>query len=392
MPRKYPGIAKRSVYTSNTAARRDEPGGFFYLNTRSRSGQFRSLQFFAGRDTLLRGGILMDGTRVRICDIAQELGVSTATVSNVIHGKTGKVSPETVRQVQALLEKRQYIPSMAGVLLARNTSKIIGVVICDHEKYEGRPLEDPFLAAALNALNREIRQAGYFLMVRTAADTEEIVRLASMWNMDGLVIIGFCEQDYRTLRSAMRIPFVVYDGDDAEPDRYYNLVIDDFDGGYQAGQHLKRLGHRKALCLSDNLEHVDLERIRGFEAGFGPAEHWLIPLAAEERSGFYEANLEKLRQFTAVFAVSDFYAAELMQLLQARGVEIPRELSVMGFDDGPICRWCRPALTTIRQDAALRARLAVEKLRQLRTEQGTGGTVRIPVQLVVRESTGAACH
>ena len=135
---------------------------------------------------------------------------------------------------------------------------------------------------------------------------------------------------------------------------------------------------------------MDLERIRGFEAGFGPAEHWLIPLAAEERSGFYEANLEKLRQFTAVFAVSDFYAAELMQLLQARGVEIPRELSVMGFDDGPICRWCRPALTTIRQDAALRAGLAVEKLRQLRSEQGTGGTVRIPVQLVVRESTGAA--
>ena len=332
----------------------------------------------------------MDGERVRICDIARELGVSTATVSKVIHGKTGRVSPETVRRVQALLEQRQYIPSMAGVLLARNASKIIGVVICDHEKYEARPLEDPFLAASLNALSREVQQAGYFLMVRLARDPEEIVRLASMWNMEGLVIVGFCEQDYCTLRSAMRIPFVVYDGDDTAPERYYNLVIDDFDGGFQAGQHLKDLGHRKALCLSDNLEHVDLERIRGFEAAFGPAACWQIPLAAEERERFYEEKLEQLRQFTAVFAVSDFYAAELMQFLQGHGVELPGEISVVGFDDGPICRWCRPALTTIRQDASLRARLAMEKLRQLKSGSESGGTVRIPVQLVERASTGPA--
>ena len=63
--------------------------------------------------------------RVRICDIAEELGLSTATVSNVIHGKTNKVSDETVQRVTALLEERQYIPSMAGVLLARNSSKIV---------------------------------------------------------------------------------------------------------------------------------------------------------------------------------------------------------------------------------------------------------------------------
>ena len=72
--------------------------------------------------------------RVRICDIAQELGVSTATVSNVLHGKTKKVSDETVRRVQRALEQWQYIPSMAGILLAQNASRIIGVVVHDHEK------------------------------------------------------------------------------------------------------------------------------------------------------------------------------------------------------------------------------------------------------------------
>ena len=63
----------------------------------------------------------MGEKRVRICDIVGELGLSTATVSNVLHGKTEKISDETVKRVQALLEERQYIPSMAGILLAQNS-------------------------------------------------------------------------------------------------------------------------------------------------------------------------------------------------------------------------------------------------------------------------------
>ena len=82
----------------------------------------------------------MEEQRVRISDIAQELGVSTATVSNVIHGKTKKISDKTVQRVMALLEQRQYIPNMAGILLAQNSSKIIGVFVNDHEKYEGHTL------------------------------------------------------------------------------------------------------------------------------------------------------------------------------------------------------------------------------------------------------------
>ena len=87
--------------------------------------------------------------RVRICDIAKELGLSTAIVSNVIHGKTNKVSDETVQRVTALLEKRRYIPSMAGILLARNSSGIIGVFVNDHPKYAGHTLRDGFLASVL---------------------------------------------------------------------------------------------------------------------------------------------------------------------------------------------------------------------------------------------------
>lgn len=128
--------------------------------------------------------------RVRICDIAEELGLSTATVSNVIHGKTNKVSDETVQRVTALLEKRQYIPSMAGILLAQNSSGIIGVFVNDHPKYAGHTLHDGFIAASLDALSTEIEAGGQFMMVKKAQCAGEVVRFASMWNMDGIVMIG----------------------------------------------------------------------------------------------------------------------------------------------------------------------------------------------------------
>ena len=101
---------------------------------------------------------MKENKRVRIIDIAEELGVSTATVSNVIHGKTKKISKETVKRVEKLLEEREYIPNMAGILLARNDSGIVGVVIHDHPKYEGHLLEDPFIASSLNGLSSEIEK------------------------------------------------------------------------------------------------------------------------------------------------------------------------------------------------------------------------------------------
>ena len=87
-------------------------------------------------------GIDMAQNRVRIVDVADALGLSTATVSKVIHGKTEKISDETVKRVQQELESSGYIPNMAGILLARNNSRIIGVVVNDNIKYEESILEN----------------------------------------------------------------------------------------------------------------------------------------------------------------------------------------------------------------------------------------------------------
>lgn len=358
----------------------------------------------------------MNQKRTRIIDIAEELGVSTATVSNVIHGKTKKISDETVRRVQELLEEREYIPSMAGILLAQNDSRIIGVVVNDHEKYESHVLEDAFIASSLNYLSAEIEKAGYFMMVKTTTKWDEIVRFASMWNLEGMVVIGFCEQDYQKVRDAIRIPFVVYDGYFEAPRRICNLTIDHYNGGFQVGEHFRKLGHRRVLCVSDNQICMDLERYEGFCEGFCGfqgkkkmtkqsseedgryharesidriADFMQVPMNHEERRRFYEEQLESLKGYTAVFAVSDYYAIDLMRFLQGHGVRIPEDISIAGFDDVPLCKMVLPSLTTVKQDGKQRARLAIAKLQELKEGAEEGGTVRLPVMLAVRQSTRA---
>lgn len=329
----------------------------------------------------------METRRTTIRDIADALGLSTATVSNVIHGKTKKVSEETVRRVEALLEERQYIPSMAGILLARNDSRIIGVVVNDHEKYEGRVLEDFFVSASINHLSTYIEKNGQFMMVKKTGNPEEIIRFASMWNLDGLVLLGFCDQDYLYLRSHMRIPFVVYDGYCPDTAGLFNITIDNFDGGFQVGRHFRQRGCSRALCIADNSVCVDQERWEGFRAGFGEgAQRRLVPMGKEKRWEFYDAHREELCSFPAVFAVSDAYAIDLMQYFRSRGIR-PEDFSLAGFDDTSMCALVTPALSSVSQDLEKRARLAIEKLRELKDGVLTQGGARLPVKLIVRESS-----
>ncbi len=297
----------------------------------------------------------MENGRVRIIDIAEELGLSTATVSNVIHGKTNKMSGETVKRVQQLLEDRQYIPSMAGILLAQNDSKIIGVVINNHEKYEGHTLEDQFISASVNALAKEIEQAGRFLMLKVTDKWNEIPKFASMWNMEGMVLIGYCEQDYKKLREQMHIPFVVYDGYMESSGNLVNIEVNHFDGGVQVGRYLKSRGHSVVLCISDNDICMDMERFMGLKSEIPAAELMVIPMEQESRIIFYMKHLEKIKNYTAVFAVSDYYAMDFIQFLKNVGVSVPEEISVVGFDNVRECEKFVPALTTIKQDYQQRA-------------------------------------
>ena len=329
--------------------------------------------------------------KVRIIDIADELGVSTATVSNVIHGKTKKISDRTVRRVQEKLEERGYIPNMAATLLAQNSSRIIGVVINDHKKYEGRVLTDPFVASAVNDLADEIDHSGYFMMIKKTTDLMAAVKFASMWNMVGMVILGFCDHEYQELRSRVHIPFVVYDGYFENRGRICNLQLDDWDGGRQVGEYLRNLGHGRVLCVADNQECMDRQRYEGLCGGLGVrADLMIIPMGKEERGRYYQEHFERLRGYSAIFAVSDYYAVDLIRFLRNAGVKIPDDISVVGFDDSELCE--QVSLTSVRQDYRARAQMAIRLLKKMREQPDYAGDFTIPVTLVERNSSRGLRH
>lgn len=332
-----------------------------------------------------------ENRRVTIKDIAEEIGVSTATVSNVIHGKTKKISDRTVAKVQEKLQESGYIPNMAAVLLAQNSSKIVCVVVSDHEKYEGKMLEDPFVAQMINTISKELSALGYFMMIKEEKYIEKIAVYASMWNMAGLILMGYCSMDYEKLRSKMHIPFVVVDSYEKNVKSYVDIGIDNIEGGRVAGDYLVSQGHRRILYFADNKEDCDLERYEGLKSAlegiFEPIYH-LVSMDKTEREKSYEEILATIykEQITAVFAASDYYAIEFMRFLLRKGISVPGKVSVMGFDNIPLGEQIYPALTTISQNIPERARIAVKMLNDLVENRTRGGSISLPIELIVRES------
>lgn len=331
--------------------------------------------------------------RVRIIDIAEELGVSTATVSNVINGKTKKISDKTVEKVQKKLEEKNYIPNMAAVLLAQNSSKIICVIISDHDKYEGNVIQDPFVSSLLDKLEMEIEKNNYFMMVKKTSNINEVVKYASMWNMAGLVLIGFCDQDYDKLRKCIHIPFVVMDGFFEPQEKCANIGIDDFMGGYIMGKYFISQGHSRVMYVSDNDMCMDHNRYIGLKEAFKDSKIDLdnvkleiIPMKRNERFLYYKTIKKKIRDVTAIFCASDAYAIEIMNYLTDNGYSIPDDVSIAGFDDIPASTIVRPALTTIKQDIGIRAEYAVRLLNELVRGCVEENNVILPVELVERDS------
>lgn len=154
------------------------------------------------------------------------------------------------------------------------------------------------------------------------------------------------------------------------------------------GRYLRRMGHRRVLCLADNEVCMDKDRMDGCRAGMGGGrtDFWMIPMAKEGRARFYEEHLAELLSYTAVFAASDVYAVELMLFLQRRGVAIPDQLSVVGFDNIPLCDSVCPGLTTVGQDTRERARRAMAALEALKAGPMDQPMQILPVRLVERES------
>ncbi len=332
---------------------------------------------------------------ITIKDMAEMLGISTTTVSNVIHGKTSEVSQKTVERVEKLLEEYEYVPNISARSLTQNCSNIIGVALkCRKDKYTNL-IMDPFFGELLGALEAEIRARGYFMMIYISNDISEIIRNVLTWNVDGLILVGMLHDDFIRVKSRYKKPTVLIDSyAPREIMNYVNIGLDDEKGAYEITCYLLKMGHRKIAFLADNMEGVDYIRFQGHQRAlldYGlemQEENLLIfhPGTVERESSLRELYCQA-KNYTAFMCCSDYYAVILMNYFMDRGIKIPEDLSVTGFDDNLMSRIVRPALTTVGQDVTEKGQLAVDYL--LKMIQGTEfseSDVKLPVKVVIRDS------
>lgn len=331
---------------------------------------------------------------ITIKEIAEMLDISTTTVSNVIHGKTGEVSQKTVERVQELLKKYEYVPNINARNLAQNQSKIIGVAIKARRDKYMNILSDPFFGPLLGAIESEVHRQGYFMMIYISGEINELMGYVSTWNADGLILSGMTQDDFVRVRGRYKKPLVLIDSYvPREFSKYANIGLEDKRGAYEMTRYLISQGHKKIGVVTDNLEGVDYYRYQGFEeamkeAGISASEDSLILLnpSQEERETSLEEIYGVLPRFTALFCMSDYYAAMVMNYLYDRGVKVPEDISVTGYDDNIIGQMVRPALTTVHQDIEEKGTLAAETLARMIDGEELYQDRKLPVRLAIRNS------
>lgn len=331
---------------------------------------------------------------IRIKDIADRAGVSPTTVSNVIHGKTGRVSKATVEKINRILKEMEYVPSISARMLANNSSGLIGVALGFMKKGNASSFEDPFVSAMLGNLEYQIRKHGYYMMLVARHEKDDIMQQALGWNFDGMIAMALKEKEIAELSERLGKPLVTIDQYLPPELGVRSITMDDRGGAYQMSQYLIGKGHKKFLFLSDCDLGVDHYRWLGVrqameEAGIEDIEsrHIVIPWNPEQREKAYEEMLPFFKKQTALFFSSDYYALEASNFLQNRGIKVPEEISIAGFDDVTYATLARPKLTTVHQMVDGKARRAVEVLMHLIQDEPVQKDIPpLPTTLVERES------
>jgi LacI family transcriptional regulator len=328
-----------------------------------------------------------------IRDVAEAAGVSAMTVSNVLNGRTARASAATVRAVEEAVARLGYVPNGAARALSAKASAIVALVYRAEQDATPR-LANPHDSVFVGEVERAVSRAGQHLMIHAAEDVVTTTRNLRTWNVDGAIFLGALAEQVAELRQHADVPMVFVDT--YEPTTT-SIGVDDRLGGRLAGAHLAGLGHRTHAFVGPDttIGGVVQERFLGWSDALaaGGLDAGAMPVVRAQTT--FEAGLDAADRLlalptlpTAVFCTADVLAIGVLKGLARAGVRVPRDVSVVGFDDTPECRYVTPALTTVGQDVRAKGHSAVELLHRLVAgDAATAPRTTLPVQLVEREST-----
>jgi DNA-binding LacI/PurR family transcriptional regulator len=321
-----------------------------------------------------------------IREVAARAGVSPATVSRVFT-QPQAVAADTRRRVMTAAEELRYAPHPAASSLARGRTGNLGIVVPD--------IANSFSAMITKAVHRQARREGYALFVAGSDEVvhdEEASARALAQQVDGLLLLAPRMSDEDLLALAGLAPVVavnrLLDGIPA-------VLTNAQEATGHAVEHLHALGHRAAVYLAGPDGYANDVRLRGFRdacSRLGIAASESGPFEARYTAGVRAADLVLASGATAVVAYNDEIAAGVVNRLADRGIGVPGDVSVVGFDDTGLAEMVTPRLTTVRIPATAAGTAAIELLLDL--VRGRDGDVRSPREvcgeLIVRSSTGPA--
>lgn len=340
--------------------------------------------------------------RVSMADVAEKAGVSKATVSLALAGSRS-VRRETRRRIAEVANALQYVPPSKRATRP-NTTRTLGILLDREFNWVG----EEFFTRITRAFQDEAERDGFQSVLSTLSrdQIEEgiLPALMSGQEVDALVVVGITNPNLLDACHRTGKPGVVVSGGSAALEHFDAVLNDDFGGIASILQHLKSLGHTRVAFVGGRLDHQsNLNRLRAFrlfsEEILGDHDRRLVNVESQETSmtegrRLCEELLAAGYPFTAVICMTDDMAHGALEALKQRGIRVPEEISVVGFDYLLRSQFTTPALTTVRISCEEMGRAAYQLLR-IRL----GSTafihpmhIEIGAELVLRNSTACPRH
>jgi LacI family transcriptional regulator len=335
--------------------------------------------------------VRMSPKPVSLKELAEHLDLSPATVSLVINRSpvANSIPQETKDRIFAAVKKYKYRPNFFARSLRARRSFTIGVIVPE--------VSDGYSASVMSGVEEHLLQEGYFYFVvshRHRADLiDEYPRLFLQRSVDGLIAVD------TPWSLSLKVPVVTVSGHN-QVKGVTNIVLDHVRAAELAIKHLAELGHRQIAFIkgqefsSDtDIRWANIQKAaRRFEIPIYPALVGQLEGDSPSPEVGYRATrrlLASRRPFTALFAFNDISAMGAIRALREAKLQVPQEVSVVGFDDIQRAAYQNPALTTVRQPLREMGRLAAETLlgRIRSSEAHPGGEIMVAPELIVRETT-----
>ncbi|MGW0771502.1 LacI family DNA-binding transcriptional regulator [Streptomyces sp. NPDC002676] len=327
--------------------------------------------------------------KVTITEIAREAGVSVPTVSRVVNGRSD-VSPATRARVEDLLHRHGYRRRPTG-----DRAALLDLVFND--------LDSPWAVEIIRGVEEVAHEAGVGTVVSAIHDRAGAAR-QWMTNLrarasDGVILVtSALEPGLHDELRRLGVPLVVIDPAGSPATEAPTVGATNWAGGMAATEYLLHLGHRRIGFIEGPPRLLcSRARLDGYRAaldvaGVPTADELIVPGDFYHESGFTGAGrlLDLADPPTAIFAASDQMALGAIEALRRRGLRVPEDMSIVGFDDLPEVRWSAPPLTTVRQPLADMGKLAARSVLDLaRSVAPASPRVELATELVVRASTAA---